>query len=783
MPAEHSEAELAGRADYDRAPMTKASELDPVCGMTVAPDAPLRHEHAGVTYVFCAESCLRRFRAEPERFLAGERAAMAPDEALANAVHICPMCEGVRSVGPSTCPKCGMALEPQGVFAGDPFEHEHALLLRRLVFAAVLSAPLAVLAMGGMLTGHERHALLDEPLNGVLQAALATPVVFGAGWPILQRAVASVRARSANMFTLLALGIAAAWSASVAALFTPELGLELYFESAALVTTLALLGQVLELSARRKTGAALRELLDLAPPTALVLDPLGNERELPLAQVREGFVLRVKPGARVPVDGVVLDGEAHVDEAMLTGEPLAQPKRQGDALSAGTVLVSGSLRLIAEGVGAATTLARIVELVARAQRSRAPVQAQVDKVAAWFTPAVLVVALGAGLAWAVLGGEDGLARGLVAAVSVLVIACPCALGLATPMSIVVATARAAREGVLFRDAAALQTLANVDVLVVDKTGTLTEGRPRVVAVHAVPPFDAQTVVGAAASVEQASEHPLAAAIVAHAQTLGLRPAPAERFSSSAGRGARGVVDGRDVLVGNAAHLSEGGIRGADETAARIAAAHADSSLVFVALDGRLGGVLALADPLRTSARTARDELAADGLELQVLSGDRTPAVAALARELGIERFEGDATPERKAQVIAELRARGRRVAMAGDGVNDAPALALADVGIAMGGGTDIAKHAAAVTLVKGDLRALARARALSRATLANIQQNLWLAFGYNALCLPLAAGALYPLTGALLSPTLAAAAMTFSSVSVIGNALRLRRIALHGPVR
>lgn len=763
--------------------MNSAPTLDPVCGMTVAPDAPLRHEHEGVTYLFCAESCLRRFRAEPERFLAGERAAMAPDESLANVVHICPMCDGVRSIGPATCPKCGMALEPQGVFAGDPFEHEHRFLRKRLVFAAALSAPLAVVAMGGMLVGGEHHALLDEPLNGALQAALATPVVFGAGWPILQRAAASLRARSANMFTLLALGIGAAWCASVAALFAPELGLELYFESAALVTTLALLGQVLELSARRKTGAALRELLDLAPPTALVLDPLGNERELPLAQIREGFVLRVKPGARVPVDGVVLDGEANVDESMLTGEPLAQPKREGDALTAGTVLVSGSVRLLAERVGGATTLARIVELVARAQRSRAPVQAQVDKVAAWFTPAVLVVALGAAVAWTVLGGESGVARGLVAAISVLVIACPCALGLATPMSIVVATARAAREGVLFRDAAALQALANVDVLVVDKTGTLTEGRPRVVDVQTLPPFDALAVVTAAAAVERASEHPLAAAIVAHALELGARPAPADTFASIAGRGAHGVVDGREVLVGNAALLSERAIPGVEALGARMSAGHADASLVFVALDGRLGGVLALADPLRESARAARAELAADGLEVQILSGDRAPAVAAVARELRVERFEGDATPERKAQVVAELRAQGRRVAMAGDGVNDAPALALADVGIAMGGGTDIAKHAAAVTLVKGDLRALARARALSRATLANIQQNLWLAFGYNALCLPLAAGALYPLTGALLSPTLAAAAMTFSSVSVIGNALRLRRVALNRSAR
>ncbi len=755
--------------------MPDVTSIDPVCGMRVAADAPLRHEHDGVTYLFCAESCLRRFREDPARFLAGAREAMPADPSLANVPHICPMCPGVRAIGPGICPKCGMALEPEGVFAGDPFEAEHRSMRRRLALAVSLTAPLVALAMGGMLIGRARHALLDEPWNGALQVALSSAAVFGAGYPILARGWDSLRARSANMFTLLTLGILVAWGASVAALIEPALALELYFESAAMVTTLALAGQVLELSARRKTGAALRELLDLAPPTAIRLDPLGQESEVKLADVREGHVLLVKPGARVPVDGVVLEGEAYVDESMLTGEAAPARKRGGDALTAGTVASRGSLKMLAERVGADTTLARIVELVAKAQRSRAPVQQLVDRVAAWFTPAVVVLAALAWLAWSFSGVEHGAQKGLVAAVSVLVIACPCALGLATPMSIVVATSRAAREGVLVRDAQALQALAGIDVLVVDKTGTLTEGKPRVTRVVAAQGLDERRLLQLAAAVERHSEHPLAAAIVAEAQERGLVVGMAQRFESVVGRGATGVVDGLEVVLGNTALLVERGVAldafgGELEQVER-----AGRSLVLVAVDGAFAGAIAVEDPVRPSARAAREALEADGVEVRVLSGDRAAAVEALARELGLEHFEGDASPERKARAIEELRRAGKRVAMAGDGVNDAPALALADVGIAMGGGTDIAKQTAAITLVRGDLTTIAKARALSRATLRNIRQNLWLAFGYNALCLPLAAGALAPFTGWLLSPTLAALAMTFSSASVIGNALRLRR--------
>jgi heavy metal translocating P-type ATPase len=751
--------------------MEQATSIDPVCGMSVALDAPLQHEHEGVVYRFCAESCLRRFREDPERFVGGAHEARAADPSLANAPHVCPMHPDVRSIGPGRCPKCGMALEPEGAVAGDPFEHEHREMRRRLALAASLTAPLVVLAMGGMLLGHGRHALLPEPANGWVQLVLATLVVFAPGWPILERARDSLRALSANMFTLLGLGILVAWATSVAAVFAPQSGFELNFESAAMVTALALLGQVLELSARRKTGAALRELLELAPPTAIVLDPLGNPREVNLADVREGFVLLVKPGARIPVDGVVLEGEARVDEALLTGEAAPVRKVAGDKVTGGAVAVSGSLKLLAERVGADTTLARIVELVARAQRSRAPVQQLVDRISAWFTPAVIAAAALTLVGWGVLGGEHGWRQGALAAIAVLVIACPCALGLATPMSIVVATARAAREGVLFRDAEALQQLAGVDTLVVDKTGTLTEGKPRVTQVTAGAGFDEARLLALAAAVERRSEHPLANAIVAAARERDLELAALERFESHTGQGASGVVGGLEVLVGNEALLAARGVA-LDAFGREIELeSRAGRSIVLVAAARRLAGWLAIEDPLRADAGLAARQLAADGVEVRMLSGDRRETSEAIARALGIAHFEAQASPERKAAVVAQLKREGRRVAMAGDGVNDAPALAEADVGIAMGSGTDIAKHAAAVTLVRGDLASLAKARALSRATLRNIRQNLGLAFLYNALCIPIAAGA-------LLSPTLAALAMTFSSVSVIANALRLRGVRL-----
>ncbi|MCC7014758.1 MAG: heavy metal translocating P-type ATPase [Planctomycetes bacterium] len=743
--------------------------VDPVCGMSVAHDAPLVHVHQGTTYRFCARSCLERFRAEPHKFLAQGRGTARSEPGLAHALHVCPMCAGVHSTGPSMCPKCGMALEPAVVTRDDPFEHEQRAMKRRLFVAA----PLAAATMALMLP--PLHELAPHGWTAWIEGALATPVVFYAGWPILERGVASLRARSLNMFTLLALGIATAWTTSVIALVAPASGLSSTFEASATITALALLGQVLELGARRKTSAALRELLDLAPKTALVLDPLGRERELPLEKVEPGFVLRVKPGMSVPVDGVVLEGQAAVDESMLTGEPEAVSKGPNQRVVGATLVVRGSFSMIAEKVGHETALARIIALVAQAQRSRAPIQELADRVAAWFVPLVVACAAVAALAWNVAGVEHALARGLVAAVSVLIIACPCALGLATPMSIVVATSRGAREGVLFRDAQALQLLGSIEVLLVDKTGTLTEGQPRLVRIEALEHESEDECLALAASVERSSEHPLGFAIVTAARERGLELHAVANFAHAAGRGVLGFVAGRRVALGNALYLRGLGldVARADQRAEELA--RAGRTVTLLGLDERVSAVFAVEDPPRAGAREALAELRAQGLEVHMLTGDRRATAEAVAGELGLEHVHAQATPESKAEIVRELRAARRRVAMAGDGINDAPALAAADVGIAMGGGVDIAKETAAVTLVRGDLRALARSIELSRATLRNIRQNLAFALGYNALCIPLAAGALYPLTGQMLSPMIAALAMTFSSVSVIGNALRLRR--------
>jgi Cu+-exporting ATPase len=754
---------------------------DPVCGMKVRADTKLRLEHAGETYRFCNPKCLERFRQNPAAFLAPQPAA-TPQPAAPGRRWTCPMHPEVVRDAPGSCPICGMALEPMEIGADEEESAELAEMRRRFQLSAVLTLPLFALAMSEMW----------RPLHGRgwlwLQLALATPVVLWGGWPFFERGWASVVSRRLNMFTLIALGTGAAYAYSLLAVLAPGLfpdsfrghggEVAVYFEAAAVIVTLVLLGQVLELRARSRTGAAIRALLGLAPRTARRIAADGTESDVPLDAVVPGDLLRIRPGEKIPVDGIVLEGKSAVDESMLTGEPIPVEKGPGDRVVGATVNQTGGLVIRAEKVGAETLLAQIVRMVAEAQRSRAPIQRLADQVSAWFVPAVIAVAAATFAAWAVMGPEPRLAYALVNAVAVLIIACPCALGLATPMSIMVATGRGAQAGVLFKNAEAIEQLRAVDTLVVDKTGTLTEGRPRLSVVEAAAGFEENELLRLAASLERGSEHPLAAAIVAGAEARGLALAAPERFESHTGKGVSGSIGGRSVALGNVRLLDALGV-GAGPLAARAEALRADGqTAMFVAVDGRAAGLVAVADPIKATTPEAIRRLQADGIRVVMLTGDSRTTAAAVAKRLGLDEVIAEVLPEEKAKQVRDLQAAGRCVAMAGDGVNDAPALAQADVGIAMGTGTDVAMESADVTLVRGDLRGIVRARALSRATLRNIRQNLFFAFAYNALGVPVAAGVLYPWLGALLSPMIAAAAMSLSSVSVIANALRLRRVEL-----
>ena len=722
------------------------------------------------------------------RSAAGGTRAQGADAAR---IYTCPMHPEVRQRGPGACPICGMALEPEEVSAVDDAAEEAELrdMTRRFAASLALTLPVLTLAMGEMIPGRPLDAWIPPAAQPWIQLALATPAVLWGGAPFFVRGAASLRTGHLNMFTLIALGTGAAWLASTAAVIAPGAvpaafrdahgRAPLYFEAAAVIVTLVLLGQLLELRARRRTGAALRALLALAPPAARRLGSDGREEDVPLERVQPGDRLRVRPGEKVPVDGVVREGRSAVDESMLTGEPVPVEKGPGDPVVAGTVNETGSFVMEAERVGAETLLAQIVRLVARAQRSRAPIQRLADRVAAWFVPAVIAVAVAAFAAWALLGPEPRLAHALVAAVAVLIIACPCALGLATPMSIMVAAGRGAQEGVLFRDAESIEALRQVDTLLVDKTGTLTVGRPRLVAVETAEGFSSDDVVRLAAGLELASEHPLAAAVVAGAEERGLAVSGAEDFVSHTGRGITGRVEGRAVVLGQAALLVERGASGVDALAERAEELRAEGrTVVLVALDGRAAGLIAVEDPVKETTLEALHALRGEGLRLVMVTGDARATALAVAHRLGIEQVFAEVRPEQKLELVERLQSEGAIVAMAGDGVNDAPALARAHVGIAMGTGTDVAMESAGVTLVKGDLRAIVRARRLSAATVRNVRQNLLFAFGYNALGVPIAAGALYPLSGLLLSPMIAAAAMSLSSVSVIANALRLRRARL-----
>ncbi len=752
--------------------------------MDVDPATTQHHaEHDGHAYHFCSNGCRTKFVGDPVRYLAPAAQAEAAPEGT---IYTCPMHPEIRQEGPGSCPICGMALEPVLVTAEAGPNPELVDFTRRLWIGGALTVPVVALEMGGHMTG--LHQVLGQQTSNWLQMALATPVVFWAGWPLLVRGVQSVANRSLNMFTLIAMGTGVAWIYSIVATLAPGLfpagfrgpegAVAVYFEAASVITVLVLLGQILELRARESTSGAIRALLDLAPKTARLIRGDGSEEEVPLEAVQVGDRLRVRPGEKVPVDGSVAEGHSAVDESMVTGESMPVTKETGAAVIGGTMNQSGALVIEASRIGRDTMLSRIVQLVAEAQRSRAPIQRLADQVAGWFVPAVIVVATIAFAAWTIWGPEPRLSYGLVAAVAVLIIACPCALGLATPMSIMVGVGRGAQAGVLIKNAEALEHMEKVDTLVVDKTGTLTEGKPAVTAVITSPDFEEDEMLRLAASVERASEHPLAIAIVRAAEDRGLLMAPVSAFDSPTGKGALGTVKGRKIVLGNAAFLLEQGVDVAS-LAERADELRADgATAIFIGIDGRAAGIFAIADPVKATTPEALAALKAEGIRVVMLTGDNWTTARAVARRLGIEDVEAEVLPDQKSAVVQRYQKAGSVVAMAGDGVNDAPALAAADVGIAMGTGTDVAMESAGVTLLKGDLVGIVRARRLSQAVMGNIRQNLFFAFIYNALGVPVAAGVLYPVFGILLSPIIAAAAMALSSVSVIGNALRLRSRSL-----
>ncbi|HEY0664942.1 MAG TPA: heavy metal translocating P-type ATPase [Gallionella sp.] len=797
--------------------------IDPVCGMTVKPESPHRFEYNGTEYRFCSAKCLAKFQASPADYLAPRPAqpsgvqsgtqtgvmytcpmhpeirqrgsgscpkcgmALEPETLVAAAIeYTCPMHPEVVQDHPGSCPKCGMALEPRSAAAEDTSELSD--MTRRFRVSAVLALPVFVLAMGSDLLPRAMPESVPMVALQWIEFALATPAVLWAGWPIFQRGWASVVNRSLNMFTLIALGVGVAWSYSVVAMLLPGIFptsmhsmmgvVPVYFEAAAVIMALVLLGQVMELRARSQTSAAIKLLLGLAPKTARHVKSDGSEEDIPLERVQPGDVLRVRPGEKVPVDGVVLEGASALDESMVTGESIPVEKTAGAKLIGATVNGTGSLLMRAERVGADTLLAQIVHMVSEAQRSRAPIQRLADVVAGYFVPAVVLVSLVTLAVWGILGPEPRLAHAVVNAVAVLIIACPCALGLATPMSIMVGTGRGATLGVLIKNAEALEAMEKVNTLVVDKTGTLTEGKPRLVSVNAVAGHEENEVLRLGASLERASEHPLAAAIVSGAQDKGMVLASAAGFRSVTGKGVTGTVDGREVALGNLGLFEELGIDAGD-LPARAGALRADGQTVMlVAIGGRSAGRIGVADPVKASTPDAIRALHEEGVRVIMLTGDNRITAEAVAKKLGIDRVEAEVLPEQKAEIVKRLQSERRFVAMAGDGINDAPALAQAQVGIAMGTGTDVAMESAGITLMKGDLNGIVRAVRLSRATMKNIRQNLFFAFIYNVLGIPVAAGVLYPFFGLLLSPIIAAAAMSFSSVSVIANALRLNRVRI-----
>ena len=761
---------------------------DPVCGMTVTAESQHHFRHAETDYYFCCGGCRTKFAADPAHYLDKDRDKNAGHAApQGSGPYICPMCPEVREDKPVPCPKCGMALEPAGFSMEPPDNTELTDMTRRLWISAGLTIPVFLLAMGGMV-GLTFEWLASARMLTWLELLFATPVVIWGGWPFFLRGWQSLVNRSLNMFTLIAIGTGVAYGYSVVATLMPSVfpvsfrdmhgEVAVYFEAAAVIITLVLLGQVLELRARNRTGAAIRALLGLAPKTARLIGEDDAERDVPLEDVRIGDRLRVRPGEKVPVDGEIIDGTSSIDESMISGEPIPVGKRIGDAVIGATVNGTGSFVMEAQRVGAETLLAQIVQMVATAQRTRAPIQKLADVVAGYFVPAVILASVITFVIWAAIGPEPAMAYAIINAVAVLIIACPCALGLATPMSVMTATGKGATAGVLFRDAEAIEIMRQVDTLVVDKTGTLTEGRPQLVHFESIGDIESTEFLQLAATLEKGSEHPLANAIVAGAVERGARPGDVEKFESLTGMGVKGSVDGRSVVLGNLAMLEHHNIApgGLGERAEELRGT--GQTVVFVAVDGTVAGLIGVADPVKETSKAAIDALHKDGVTVIMLTGDNETTARAVATQLGIEDVVAGVLPEQKAQHVRRLQEQGHTVAMAGDGINDAPALAQAHVGIAMGTGTDVAMESAGITLVKGDLQGLLRARRLSSATMKNIRQNLFFAFVYNAIGVPVAGGILYPAFGILLSPMIAAAAMSFSSVSVIANALRLNKVRL-----
>jgi Cu+-exporting ATPase len=783
----HAAGQAKGHSHHNAAsPGDKATGVkDPVCGMTVDPStAKHQHTHAGQTYYFCAARCREKFIANPQQYLAP--ATKEPEATPPGTIYTCPMHPQIRQVGPGSCPIYGMALEPEIATADAAPNAELADMTRRLWIALALTLPVFALEMGGHLTGLQ-HWIGRQNSNWI-QLILATPVVLWAGWPFFERGWASIKTLNLNMFTLIAMGTGVAWIYSIVGTLWPGLfpasmqehdgSVAVYFEAAAVITVLVLVGQVLELRARERTSGAIRALLNLTPKRARRIRADGTDEDVDLDQIAAGDRLRVRPGEHIPVDGEILEGRSAIDESMVTGESMPSTKSVGDSVIGGTTNQSGGFVMRADKVGRDTVLARIVQMVAEAQRSRAPIQRLVDQVAGWFVPAVIAVALLAFAAWSIWGPEPRFTYGLIAAVSVLIIACPCALGLATPMSIMVGVGRGAKSGVLIKNAEALERMEKIDTLLVDKTGTLTEGKPRVAEIRPANGVTENDLLRLAASLERGSEHPLAAAIVDAARERGLTLTEPQNFDSPIGKGVVGTVEGRKLVIGNVRIMADAGIETASLDKAADELRGEGATAIFVAIDGRAAGIIAIADPIKATTPAAIAALKQAGIRVVMLTGDQRTTALAVARKLGIDNVEAEVLPEDKSKVVERLRSEGRVVAMAGDGTNDAPALAAADVGIAMGTGTDVAMESAGVTLLRGDLNGIVRARALSAATMANIRQNLFFAFFYNAAGVPIAAGVLYPIFGLLLSPMIAALAMSLSSFSVVANALRLNRVEL-----